>query len=269
VTSIQEAKEHVTPQVHLAQLSRRSFRSFVIGNLRDNEIGSLPYLRSPQRPRIAMRIFLAGASGVIGIRLLPLLVADGHRVAAMTRSPEKADRLRWLGAEPVVCDVFDADELTSAVAAFAPEMLMHQLTDLPDRLERLGAYALRNDRMRTEGTRNLLAAAAAASVERFLAQSIAWRPPGRGGAVDEHERQVVDAGGVVLRYGQLYGPDTFYPHELPPHPRVHVDVAARTTRGLLDAAPGVALIAEDEQGRVDPKHLGAEPEDAKRNTNRA
>jgi nucleoside-diphosphate-sugar epimerase len=198
-----------------------------------------------------MRIFLAGASGVIGIRLLPLLVADGHRVAAMTRSPDKAGRLRSLGAEPVVCDVFDADELSRAVGAFAPEMLMHQLTDLPDRLEQLGQYAARNDRMRTEGTRNLLAAATAVNVERFMAQSIAWRPSGRGAAVDEHERQVLDAGGVVLRYGQLYGPDTFYQHELPPHPRVHVDAAAEVTRVLLDAEPGVVVIAEDEEGRVD------------------
>jgi uncharacterized protein YbjT (DUF2867 family) len=216
-----------------------------------------------------MRIFLAGASGVIGLRLLPLLVADGHRVAAMTRSPAKAARLRSLGAEPVVCDVFHAEDVSMAVEAFAPEMLMHQLTDLPDRLEELGAYAARNDRMRIEGTRNLLAAAAAASVERFLAQSIAWRPSGRGAVVDEHERQVLDAGGVVLRYGQLYGPGTFYPHELPPHPRVHVDAAANATRGLLDAAPGVVVIAEDQQGRVDPQRLEPEPDGTNGNTNRA
>jgi nucleoside-diphosphate-sugar epimerase len=135
---------------------------------------------------------------------------------------------------------------------------MHQLTDLPDRLEQLGEYAARNDRMRTEGTRNLLAAAAGASVERFLAQSIAWRPPGRGAVVDEHERQVLDAGGVVLRYGQLYGPDTFYPRDLPPHPRVHVDAAANATRGLLDAEPGVVVIVEDERARVDPRRSGPE-----------
>jgi uncharacterized protein YbjT (DUF2867 family) len=202
-----------------------------------------------------MRIFLAGASGVIGIRLLPLLAADGHHVAAMTRSARKAGRLRSLGAQPVGCDVFDADELTTAIEEFAPEMLMHQLTDLPDRLDQLGEYAARNDRMRTEGTRNLLVAAAAAGVERFVAQSIAWRPLGRGAAVEEHERQVLDAGGVVLRYGQLYGPDTFYPHELPPHPRVHIDTAANATRGLLDAEPGVVVIAEDEHGRVEPKRL--------------
>ena len=205
-----------------------------------------------------MRIFLAGAGGVIGIRPLPLLVADGHQVAAMTRSPQKAGRLHSLGAEPVVCDVFDPDQLAKAVAAFAPEMLMHHLHDLPDRLEQLGEFAARNDRMRTEGTRNVRPAANAASVERFLAQSIAWRPPGRRATVEEHERQVLDADGVVLRYGQLYASDTFYPHELPPHPRAHVDTAANTTRGLLDAAPGVVVIAEDQQGRVDPKRLGPE-----------
>lgn len=192
-----------------------------------------------------MRIYLAGASGVIGIRLLPMLVADGHEVAAMTRSPHKAEELRAMGGRPVVCDVFDRDALTSAVASFAPEMVMHQLTDLPDKLELLQQHHPRNDRIRTEGTRNLLAAAAAAGVGPFLAQSIAWRPPGeRGEIVDEHERLVLDAGGVVIRYGQLYGPDTFYEDELPDPPRVHVDEAVIATHGLLDAPPGVVTIAD-------------------------
>lgn len=193
-----------------------------------------------------MRIFLAGASGVIGVRLLPLLISDGHEVAAMTRSAEKTRMLQTLGALPVVCDVFDAAELTAAVTAFAPEMVMHQLTDLPDRVDELGEYAHRNDRIRTEGTRNLLAAAAAASAPRVLAQSIAWRPPGRGEVVDEHERQVLAAGGVVIRYGQLYGPGTFYEDELPSHPRVHVDRAAAATRELLDAPPGIMTVTDDE-----------------------
>jgi uncharacterized protein YbjT (DUF2867 family) len=200
-----------------------------------------------------MRIFLAGASGVIGIRLLPLLTADGHRVAAMTRSPEKAELLHSLGAEPIVCDVFDPDELIRAVRAFAPSMVMHQLTDLPDRVEQLGDYGTRNDRMRTEGTRNLLAAATAAGAGRFLAQSIAWRPAGRGAAVDGLERQVLEAGGVVIRYGQLYGPGTFYEQKPPDPPRVHVDAAARATAQLLDAPPGVIVLAEDDHGRVVPR----------------
>src|SRR6185312_737312 len=108
-----------------------------------------------------MRVFLAGASGVIGIRLLPLLVAQGHVVAALTRSPAKAARLRGRGGEPVVCDVFDAAGLTAAVARFRPDAVVHQLTDLPDRREELDAYAAANDRIRSEGTRNLIAAAQA------------------------------------------------------------------------------------------------------------
>ena len=100
-----------------------------------------------------MRVFLAGATGVIGIRLLPLLVADGHRVAAMTRTSGKADQLRGLGAEPVVCDVFDAAKLAAAVKAFAPSLVTHQLTDLPDNLEQLREYGARNDRVRASRRR--------------------------------------------------------------------------------------------------------------------
>jgi nucleoside-diphosphate-sugar epimerase len=113
----------------------------------------------------------------------------------MTRSPEKAGQVRGLGAEPVVCDVLDAPALTEAITAFQPEAVLHQVTDLPDRVDQLPDFAARNDRMRTEGTRNLVAAARAADAEHFLAQSIAWRPPGRGGVLDEHER-------VVLRSGE-------------------------------------------------------------------
>jgi nucleoside-diphosphate-sugar epimerase len=195
-----------------------------------------------------MRIFLAGATGVIGVRLVPLLIADGHHVAAMTRSPQKTEGLRALGAEPVLCDVFDAAALTAAMIPFGPEMVMHQLTDLPDDVGRLADYAARNDRIRTEGTRNLIAAAQAAGATRLLAQSIAWRPPGREAVVEQHERQVLDAGGVVIRYGQLYGPGTFYEHEIPPHPRIHVDEAAAATIRLLEAEPGAIDVLEDEAG---------------------
>lgn len=127
-----------------------------------------------------MRIFIAGASGVIGVRLIPLLVGAGHVVAGMTRSPGKADRLRELNAEPVVCDVFDAEALMSAVAAFHPEVVFHQLTDLPDDVREISQFRERNDRMRSEGTRNLIAAAAAAQARRVIAQSISWEHPGRG-----------------------------------------------------------------------------------------
>ena len=194
-----------------------------------------------------MRVFLAGASGVIGVRLIPLLVRDGHEVAGMTRSPGKAAALRELGAEPVVCDVFDAGALAQAVVAFGPELVMHQLTDLPDQVERISEFAAGNNRIRTEGTRNLLAAAAQAGATRFLAQSIAWTPPAGGEAVAEHERLVLAAGGVVLRYGTFYGPGTNSGSgKVPPPPRIHVDEAARRTVALLTAPSGVVVITEDQ-----------------------
>lgn len=191
-----------------------------------------------------MRIFLAGATGVIGTRLLPLLVEAGHVVAGMTRSSENVARLRTLGAEPVVCDVFDDDALAKAVAAFAPDAVIDQLTDLPDRLDELDRHAARNDRMRSEGTRNLVSAATGAAANRFVAQSIAWRPEGRSAIVDRHERLVLEIGGVVARYGRLYGPGTYYEHELPPHPRIHVDEAAHATPPLLTASSGIVTIAD-------------------------
>lgn len=193
-----------------------------------------------------MRIFIAGASGVIGIRLTPLLVGMGHTVAGMTRSPGKADTLRGLGAEPIVCDVYDADHLTEAVMAFRPEAVIHQLTDLPDALADVPAGADANNRIRTEGTRNLIVAAEAAGANRFVAQSIAWRPRGRGDVIDRHERQVLDFGGVVAQYGQLYGPGTYYERELPEHPRIHVDDAARATPPLLAAASGIVTIVDQQ-----------------------
>jgi nucleoside-diphosphate-sugar epimerase len=194
-----------------------------------------------------MRVFLAGASGVIGVRLIPLLVRDGHEVAGMTRSPGKAAALRELGAEPVVCDVFDAGALVRAVTGFAPELVMHQLTDLPDQAERIPEFAARNSRIRTEGTRNLLAAAARAGATRFLAQSIAWTPPAGGEAIAEHERLVLAAGGVVIRYGIFYGSGTYSGADrVPPPPRIQVDEAARRTVALLTAPSGVVVVTEDQ-----------------------
>lgn len=193
---------------------------------------------------LPLRIFLAGATGVLGYRILTLLVQRGDLVAGMTRSPGKADDLRQLGAEPVVCDVFDADALTAEVARFRPDAVVHQLTDLPDRLDELGTYAARNDRIRTEGTRNLLAAAAGADARHFLAQSIAWQPRGRAAVVREHEQQVLDAHGVVVRYGQLYGPGTFYPDVLPEPPRIHVDAAAQATPALIRAPTGIVTLTD-------------------------
>jgi nucleoside-diphosphate-sugar epimerase len=202
-----------------------------------------------------VRIFLAGASGVIGVRLVPLLVAASHEVVGMTRTPDKVELVRSLGAEPVVCDVFDLDALSAAVSGAAVAMVMHQLTDLPDRVDQLSEFRQRNNRMRTEGTRNLIEAARAAGVERFIAQSISWEPPGGGEAVRDHERMVLEFGGVVLRYGQLYGPGTFYEDELPDPPRIHVDEAARRTIDLLDAPSGAIVVTETD----DPVDPAADP----------
>ena len=121
-----------------------------------------------------MRIFIAGASGLIGIRLVAPLVSAGHVVAGMTRSPGKAARLSELGAEPVICDVFDAEALNRAVGAFRPDVVFHQLTDLPDDAGAMPEFRDRNDRIREEGTHNLLAAAAAAGAGRVIAQSVSW-----------------------------------------------------------------------------------------------
>jgi hypothetical protein len=140
----------------------------------------------------------------------------------MTRSADKINQLQALGADPVLCDVFDAAALSKAVTRFQPDAVLHQLTDLPDDVDQLSEFAPRNDRIRTEGTRNLVAAAQAAGARHLLAQSLAWRPQGRGEVLDQHERQLLDAGGVVVRYGQLYGPGTFYEDEgpaTPSHPR--------------------------------------------------
>jgi len=177
----------------------------------------------------------------------PLLVRDGHQIAGMTRSPGKAAGLRELGAAPVVCDVFDTSALMQAVTAFGPELVMHQLTDLPDQVERIAEFATRNNRIRTEGTRNLLAAAAQAGATRFLAQSIAWTPPAGGEAVAEHERLVLDAGGAVIRYGTFYGPGTYSGSgRIPPPPRIHIDQAARRTVALLNAPSGLVVVTEDQ-----------------------
>lgn len=194
-----------------------------------------------------MRIFLAGATGVIGSRIIPLLVAQGHLVAGLTRRADAAEGLRALGAEPVVCDAYDAPALTAAVVAFAPDLILHQLTDLPDDAAELPEKRDANARVRREGTANLIAAARAAGCHRIVAQSVAWElPPGAGAdAVTLLEESVLGFDGVVLRYGQFYGPGTFYPQTPPAHPRIHIDDAARRTVAALDAPSGIVIVAED------------------------
>jgi nucleoside-diphosphate-sugar epimerase len=176
-----------------------------------------------------MRVFVAGATGVIGRRLLPALGMAGHEPIAMTRSPEKAAALRAQGIEAVVCDAYDADGLTRAVADARPDQIVHALTDLPEEINmrRFERDVQSTGRLRREGTRNLLAAARAAGVRRIVAESIAFIYASEGDRVKDEdaplaiatlpaaaepiadlERQVLQDGGIVLRYGQLYGPGT-------------------------------------------------------------
>jgi uncharacterized protein YbjT (DUF2867 family) len=194
-----------------------------------------------------MRIFFAGASGVLGSRLVPLLLGAGHTVGAMTRSAEKANRLASVGAHPIVCDVFDRPALTSAVRSFSPDLLLHQLTDLPDDLENLPEESLLNARIRVEGTRNLLDALQGLGQTKIVAQSVAWtmRAGLEADAVASLEEAVLAADGVVLRYGFFYGPGTYFEGELPTAPRVHIDNAATRTLEALDAPPGILTIVDN------------------------
>lgn len=217
-----------------------------------------------------MRIFLAGASGAIGRRLVPLLVKAGHDVTGMTRSAAAAAELKRAGAVPAVVDVYDAPALTAAMTAARPDVVIHQLTDLPrefDQAKIAASYAA-NSRIRTEGTRNLIAAARAAGARRLIVQSIAFAylpggephletdplnldDPARAvtvrGAADM-ERQSLDAGleAIVLRYGLLYGPGTW--SEGPARkPALHVDAAAQAAaQALTHGAPGIYNIADDD-----------------------
>ncbi len=172
-----------------------------------------------------MRIFLAGATGAIGRLLVPLLLAEGHDVTALTRRDPSS--LRGQGATVVVGDVYDAESLREVVKAARPDVVMHQLTDLGSR-----DFAA-NGRIRRVGTRNLVDAALAAGARRVISQSISWAYEGGDdpavestrldlAASDEGRRGMVAAVAelenitaeapewVVLRYGMLYGPGTWY-----------------------------------------------------------
>ncbi|MEU8299674.1 NAD-dependent epimerase/dehydratase family protein [Micromonospora sp. NPDC048909] len=193
-----------------------------------------------------MRVFLAGASGVIGQRLIPRLVQAGHVVGGMTRSPSKTELLARLGAEPILCDVFDRDALIQAVRDFEPDVILNELTDLPDEVERIGEHAELNARIRTEGNQNLIEAARKSGSPKILAQTVAWQLPDGPDAlaVAELERSVLAEGGVVLSYGQFYGPGTYNEVQIPAEPRVRIDRAAERTVELLDAPSGVVVITD-------------------------
>lgn len=180
-------------------------------------------------------VLVVGATGAIGAPLVRLLVDAGWRVFGSTRDPQRAEALRRAGVEPVVVDVFDAPALNEALASVRPDVVVHQLTDLPSvrTPEALSAAIQRNARLRREGTRNLVRATLASGCRRMVAQSIAWAyAPGplpheetdpldtsatgdrafTVNAVLELESLVLNSSeleGLVLRYGQLYGPRTW------------------------------------------------------------
>lgn len=183
-----------------------------------------------------MKIFVAGGTGAIGRPLMAQLLAKGHSVVALTRSPEKSRALAGEGVEPAVADVFDVDAVRTVIGRARPDVVIEQLTALPKTYTResMQAAAPFNTRIRSEGGANVLAAAQAAGVRRFLRQSIAfWGIPGEGLAdestplafdaspavsadarlVSELERRVLGAAGmegIALRYGFFYGPGTWF-----------------------------------------------------------
>jgi NAD dependent epimerase/dehydratase family len=193
-----------------------------------------------------MRVFLAGASGVIGQQLIPRLVQAGHVVGGMTRSPSKTELLAQLGAEPILCDVFDQDALIAAVRNFKPDVILNELTDLPDEMEKIGDHAAMNARIRTEGNQNVIEAARQSGSPKILAQTVAWKLPDGPDAlaVAELERSVLAEGGIVLSYGQFYGPGTYNEKRIPAEPRVQIDRAAERTVELLGEPSGIVIITD-------------------------
>jgi len=242
-----------------------------------------------------MRVLLAGATGVIGRRLLPLLLVEGHHVTATTRSPAKLEALRAAGAEAVAVDALDADAMRAATVGARPDAIIDQLTSLPARIDprKIERDFTLNDRLRSEGTRILVEAARAAGSPRVVAQSIAFSyapgPAGTlhreqdrllapadapkpyrrsAGAVQDLERAVLEADGVVLRYGYFYGAGSAISRtgsigqdlarrRLPIVGRgqgvwsfIHVEDAARATVAALAAGSGPYNIVDDEPAPV-------------------
>jgi nucleoside-diphosphate-sugar epimerase len=224
-----------------------------------------------------MRIFLAGAAGVVGRPLVAMLVEAGHEVTGTTRTPERGTLLRSLGARAVIVDVYDRENLHAIVRDARPEAVIHQLTDLA------GGVSSGNARVRVEGTRNLVDAALAAGVRRMISQSIAFvYRPGDGPAREDEpldleapppRRATVEAvkvledataempEGVVLRYGSFYGPGSRYAPDgataeqvrrgaLPATTAItsfiHVADAARAAVLALKWPAGILNIVDDE-----------------------
>jgi nucleoside-diphosphate-sugar epimerase len=238
-----------------------------------------------------VRVFIAGGTGVIGRSLIPQLVSAGHDVTACTRFEAKADLLESFGAKPVVLDPLDPVAVRVAVGASTAEVLMNQLTSLPPhyQVRKLEPWYRRTAQLRVDGTRHLLAAAREVKAKRFIYQSIAFMYSPRGpwvvdesapvmqdapkpfdlavGPTIEGERLALSADGVegvVLRYGQLYGPGTYFDRQgdfarqarrwmlpvvgngLGTFSFVHVDDAAAATVRAVERGQGVYNIVDDD-----------------------
>jgi 2-alkyl-3-oxoalkanoate reductase len=236
-----------------------------------------------------MRVLVAGATGAIGSRLVPQLVERGHEVIGTSRSPKRAGRLRARGAEPVVLDLLDPSAVQKVVAAAGPDAIVHEATALAgvSDFKNFDRSFARTNRLRTEGTDALLDAARTTGVRRFVAQSFTGWPYAREGgqvkteedpldptpvpamretldAIRNLEQTVVDAGGIVLRYGGFYGSPDDPSLELVRKRRfpivgdgggiwsfVHLeDAAAATVLAIERGAPGIYNIVDDEPAPV-------------------
>lgn len=196
-----------------------------------------------------MRIVLAGATGVIGVRLVPLLIAAGHTVVGLTRTPSKVASIEAAGATGITVDILDASSTREAVTAAEPDLVLHQVTDLPDSVAALVFKVKALGRVRTLGTDNLLAAARAAEAH-VVAQSVAFTVPGPTRRPVEYlEKAVLGANGLVLRYGQFYGPGTW--SDTPKGDRaLQIDTAAQATVDVLSETSGVLEILDSGVTRV-------------------
>lgn len=216
-------------------------------------------------------IFLAGATGAIGQVLSRLLVANNWKVYGTTRSKEKIALLQEMGVEPVVVDVYNAKQLKDILADIKPDVVIHQLTDLPYALDanEMTAALVSNARLRTEGTKNLVDAAVSAGCKRIIAQSISFiYDEGKVPHVEEDallplshpvygetaegvrqlEQQIIESGmeGIVLRYGLLYGPKTGFDSPIAPA-SVHVEAAAKAAEiAVTKGDTGIYNIAESD-----------------------
>ena len=236
-----------------------------------------------------MKVFVAGATGAIGARLVPMLVERGHEVAGSSRSAEKAEVLRAQNAEPIVLDLLDAGAVREAVAAHRPDAIVHEATALAGMTDfkHFDRSFAQTNRLRTEGTDALLAAAREAGADRFVAQSFAGWPYARDdgvvkteddpldptpapamretlAAIRYLEQRVVDTGGIALRYGGFYGSPDDPQLELVRKRRfpivgdgggiwsfVHLDDAAvATVLAVERGAPGVYNVVDDDPAPV-------------------